>query len=111
MLVKYNFNIMKNIYIGYRRASFIYILAVDGKIKVGRSNNITKRMAWYRTHFPGYKALHIAPVIDNKQDERELIDKLTNCVEGREWFEDNEYNRQIVSEYAELHSRFAPFMP
>lgn len=78
---------------------FIYCIEVNDKIKIGRSTDLLKRLASYRSHI-GSKPVILATkfLLQHTAFEQKLIKKLSTISLSKEWF-DSIHREQILKEF------------
>lgn len=88
----------------YNKSPFIYALALDNNVlKIGKSNNISKRLQYYRQTSTKVDPLFISPVTHQQDAENYLKTSLINRIKGQEYFEDCKENRAIIADFKQLN--------
>lgn len=88
-----------------RQADFIYAICQDGLIKIGKTKNITARMAHYR-QLGEIEVIGIARVFDMHYEEKELLKKCGKACSKREYFNDTPELRDLLDTEFKLRTRY-----
>ncbi len=86
------------------RSPFIYALALDDNvIKIGKSNNIVKRISNYKQVSKKVETLFVSPITLQDDAENYLKSSLIGRIKGREYFEDCQYNRELIANFKRIN--------
>lgn len=88
-----------------QNADFIYAIYQNGYIKVGKTKNITARLAQYK-RLGSLEVIGMARVVDMHSEEKELLQKCGKPIQKREYFEDNEQIRTLLKDEFALRTKY-----
>lgn len=94
--------------VSYRKlnhSDHIYAIKQNGLIKIGKTKNITARMAHYR-QLGEIEVIGIARVVDMHSEEKELLKKCGLPAKKREYYTDSETLRELLKTEFKLRSRY-----